>query len=165
LELADRAEIIQRKLEMYEKAGRAAKAHLPSMGQDSLRSILNRSPLYHENEHIGVAVVKEGLEAEKKYTASYIDAFNHILDMTTEHYNRLYREDKEQAARFLIELMMRNRYSLGLEPNNRPLYDQFEGLEALESQIQVDYSTVKSMQHPGEAAAVFTENLTVLKKR
>ncbi len=164
LPLSDREEIIKGKLEMYEKAGKAAKAHLPSMGQDALRAILNRTILYHENEHIGVALVKEGLEAKEVYSASFIDEFNQILTATTEQYDQLYRQDKEKAAYFLVELMMRNRYSLGLEPNNRSLYDQFDGLEALESQIEIDQSGLKSIQDIDEAAVVFRENLEEMKK-
>lgn len=164
LDLTDREDIIKRKLEMYEKAGKSSKAHLPSMGQDALRAILNRTILYHENEHIGVAVVKEGLEAQEAYNASHINSFNELLDLTTEHYNQLHRQDKEKAAQFLIEFMMRNRYSLGLEPNNRPLYDQFEGLEDLESQINIDYSKLRLIQDIDEAAVVFGENLSEMKK-
>ena len=162
LDLKDRSDIIHRKLEMYEKAGLTSKAHLPSMGQDSLRALLARSPLYHENEHIGIAIVKEGLKAEKPYNASYIAGFSNILTLVTDHYNTIHKQDKEKASRFLLELMMRNRYSLGLNPNNTPLYEQFTGLQELESQIKIDYSKLKQIKHLDEAAAVFSQNLTEL---
>ncbi len=159
LDFHDREKTIKDKLEMYEKAGKSAKAHLPSMGQDSLRAILNRTILSHENEHIGVALVNEGLGANTTYHASLIDDFNRILDLTTERYNQIYSQDKESAAQFLIELMMRNRYSLGLKPNNRPLYEQFEGLEELESRITINWGKLKPIKNINEAAVVFQENL------
>ena len=164
LPLKDREDIIARKLEMYEKAGLTSKAHLPSMGQDALRALLDRTPLYHENEHIGIAIVKEGLEADKPYNASYIAGFSNILTQVTDHYNKLHAQDKEKASRFLLELMMRNRHSLGLNPNNTPLYEQFEGLEELESQISIDYTKVKRIKNLNEAADIFQENLTVMMK-
>jgi len=159
LPLADYDAIIRGKLEMYEKAGKAAKAHLPSMGQDALRALLNRTVLHHENEHIGVALVKEGREAKAPYDASFVDSFNRILTEVTEHYNVLYRQDKEAAAHFLIGLMMRNRYSLGLDPHNRPLYEQFGGLEEIESHITLDRAKLKSITAVDEAPIVFRENL------
>ncbi len=165
LALADREDVIRRKLEMYEKAGQAAKAHLPSMGQDALRAALNRTPLYHENEHIGVAVVKEGLEAKTPFHASSIDDFNRLLDLVTEHYGRLYARDKDEAATFLIGLMMRNRYSLGLEPNNKPLYEQFDGLEDIETGAKVDYSGLRRIRDIDEAASVFAENFRGLLRK
>lgn len=164
LDLKDRSDIIHRKLEMYKKAGLTSKAHLPSMGQDSLRSLLSRTPLYHENEHIGIAIVKEGLKAKKPYNASYIAGFSNTLTQVTDHYNTLQAQDKEKAAKFLLELMMRNRYSLGLAPNNTPLYEQFTGLEELESQIEIDYSMLKRIKNIDEAAPVFEENFNYMKK-
>lgn len=164
LPLKDREEIIARKLKMYEKAGLTSKAHLPSMGQDSLRALLGRTPLYHENEHIGIAIVKEGLEADKSYNASYIAGFSNILTLVTEYYNKIHTQDKEKASKFLLELMMRNRHSLGLNPNNSPLYEQFEGLEDLESQISIDYTKVKGIKNLNEAADTFQENLTMMTK-
>lgn len=162
LDLKDREDIIHRKLEMYEKAGLTSKAHLPSMGQDSLRALLNRSTLYHENDHIGIAIVKEGLQAEKPYNASYIAGFSNILTQVTGHYNTLHTQDKEKASGFLIELMMRNRHSLGLNPNNTTLYEQFAGMEELESQISIDYTKVKRIKNLNEAADIFQKNLTVM---
>jgi len=164
LKLSDRSNVISRKLEMYEKAGRTSKAHLPSMGQDSMRSILSRGILYHENDHIGVAVVNEGREAKKPYNAAYIDGFNTILAKVTDYYNTVYKGDKDKAALFLLELMMRNRYSLGLNPNNSPLYDQFRGLDELESRIHIDYAKVKRILSIDEAASVFEENLAAAKQ-
>ncbi|MFC1896438.1 ketopantoate reductase family protein [Thermodesulfobacteriota bacterium] len=160
----NREEIIKGKLEMYEKAGKtAAKAHLPSMGQDSLRAAIHRKPLSHENEHIGTALVQEGLNAQKPCHASYIDNFSRFLDLTAEHYNQFYEQDKEKAAQFLVGLMMCNRYSLGLDPNNRPLYEQFGGLEELESQVKVDQSDLKRIHDIKEAASIFEENLRKMK--
>ncbi|MFC1896159.1 2-dehydropantoate 2-reductase N-terminal domain-containing protein [Thermodesulfobacteriota bacterium] len=157
----NREGIIRAKLEMYEKAGKtAAKAHLPSMGQDSLRAAIHRRPLSHENEHIGTALVQEGLEAKNPYHASYIDHFSRILDLTTDRYNQLHYQDMDKAAQFLIGLMMCNRYSLGLNPNNRSLHEQFGGLEELESQVKVDLSDKKRITDVKEAASIFEENLT-----
>ena len=164
LPMKDREDIIARKLEMYEKAGLTSKAHLPSMGQDSLRALLGRTPLYHENEHIGIAIVKEGLQADKPYNADYIAGFSNILTQVTVHYNKLHAQDKEKASRFLLELMMRNRYSLGLKPNNTPLYEQFTGLEKLESQISIDYTKVKRIKNLNDAAVIFQENLNEMIK-
>ena len=163
LDLKDRSDIIRRKLEMYQKAGLSSKAHLPSMGQDSLRAILSRTPLFHENEHIGIAIVKEGLKAKTPYNASYIAGFSNILTQVTDHYNNLHTRDKDQAAKFLLELMMRNRYSLGLAPNNTSLYEQFTGLCELESQIEIDYSSLKRIKNIDEAAVVFEENFNYMK--
>lgn len=164
LPLKDREDIINRKLEMYEKAGLTSKAHLPSMGQDSLRALLGRTPLYNENEHIGIAIVKEGLKADKPYKASYIAGFSNILTQVTEYYNKLHKKNKKKASKFLLELMMRNRYSLGLNPNNTPLYEQFEGLKELESQISIDFTKVKRIKDCNEATDIFQENLTCMMK-
>ena len=160
LELTDEADIIKRKLEMYKKAGKEEKAHLPSMGQDSFRAMLNRTRLVHENDYIGVAIVKEGLEAaDEEYNAKLIADFNRLLNQITDHYNHLFIQNKDKAARFLLELMMKNRYSLGLETNNKSLYNQFNGLKELESEINPNFSDVDRIKSLNEAPEVFEKNL------
>lgn len=165
LALNNRDAIVNSKLEMYEKAGKSAKAHLPSMGQDALRALLNRTPLLHENDHIGMAIVQEGLNAKNKYQAKLIAGFNLLLQSVTEIYSTIYNDNKDNAARFLLHLMMLNRYSLGLQPTNHTLYSQFQGLQELEKRINPNFTNIKKISKVEEVTAVFEENLNQLKKK
>jgi hypothetical protein len=60
---------------------------------------------------------------------------------------------------------MRNRISLGLNPNNAPLYDQFAGLDTLESQVTIDETEVPRINDIHEAAEIFRKNLERTKNR
>lgn len=163
ISLDDEGITVKSKMEMYKNAGESSSAHLPSMGQDSIMAILNKTALSQENVFIGEALTN--VAPSDSEDCKNLNLINRIVSKTTEYYNTLFQKSSNIASQFLLTMMMRCRKAVGLDPANRALYSQYPGLKNVELSIPREIIDHQLDTHDESIPQIFSSNLSYVMKQ